>query len=271
MTTSIAIHTIGCSCSCGCCTGCCCLCCWCYCRCCCCCFAVSQVGEVTNRWSERKDPHFERLSKNLNLQSNSSLPKGQVISLVMHSGHSIRHAPEGPHSQNRPQSEVYLRDILTQKLTVFVHMKVSGAFISRAIRDSASIVEDSVGGVGARVVWTFCQPGGWRTDAAVRPNDESDNKEESDSSGNHKETALETADVVGYLSDRLNICTTKGHLYLLWRGRTRVDFRGRTHTSWDTRVSQLLLTFKSLFPDPNFTKSVIIRLLTCIVHTSWFP
>ena len=116
-------------------------------------------------------------------------------------------------------------------------MKVWCAFISRAVRDSASIVEDSVGGVGARVVWTFCQPGGWRTDAAVRPNDESDNKEESDSSGNHKETALETADVVGYLSDRLNICTTKGHLYLLWRevlgrGRTRVDFRGRTHTSW---------------------------------------
>ena len=155
-------------------------------------------------------------------------------------------------------------------------MKVWCAFISRAVRDSTSIVEDSVGGVGARVVWTFCQPGGWRTDAAVRPNNESDKKEESDSSGNHKETALETADAEGYLSDRLNICTTKGHLYLLWRevlgrGRTRVDFRGRTHTSWDTRVSQLLLTFKSLIPDPYFTKSVIIRLLACIVHTSWFP
>ena len=155
-------------------------------------------------------------------------------------------------------------------------MKVCFAFTSRAVRDSASIVEDSVGGVGARVVWTFWQPGGWRTDAAVRPNDESDNKEESDSSGNHKETALETADVVSYLSDRLNICTTKGHLYLLWRevlgrGRTRVDFIGRTHTSWDTRVSQLLFTFKSLIPDPNFMRSAIIRLLACIVHTSWLP
>ena len=47
--------------------------------------------------------------KNLNLQSNSSLPKGQVISLVMHSGHSIRHAPDGPHSQKRPQSEADVR------------------------------------------------------------------------------------------------------------------------------------------------------------------
>ena len=116
--------------------------------------------------------------KNLNLQSNSSLPKGQVISLVMHSGHSIRHAPEGPHSQNRPQSEVYLRDILTQKLTVFVHMKVSGAFISRAIRDSASIVEDSVGGVGARVVGALRQPGGWRTDTGIRANKEPNKEEE---------------------------------------------------------------------------------------------
>ena len=149
-------------------------------------------------------------------------------------------------------------------------MKVSGAgaFISRAVRDSATIVEDSVGGVGARVVGAIWQPGGWRTDTGIRANKEPNKKEEADSSGNHEETALETTDAVGYPSDRLNICTTKGHLYLLWRGRTRVDFRGRTHTSWDTRVSQLLLTFKSLIPDPYFTKSVIIRLLACIVHTS---
>ena len=114
----------------------------------------------------------------LNLQSNSSLPKGQVILVVMHLGHSIRHAPEGPHSQNRPQSEVNLRDILTQKLTVFVHMKVSGAFISRAIRDSASIVEDSVGGVGAGVVGAIWQPGGWRTDTGIRANKEPNKEEE---------------------------------------------------------------------------------------------
>ena len=117
------------------------------------------------------------MSKNLNLQSNSSLPKGQVISLVMHSGHSIRHAPDGPHSQKRPQSEVYLRDSLTPKLTVFVHMKVSGAFISRAIRDSATIVEHSVC-VGARVVGALRQPGSWRTDTGIRANNKPDKKEE---------------------------------------------------------------------------------------------
>ena len=73
---------------------------------------------------------------------------------------------------------MYLRDILTQKLTVFVHMKVSGAFISRAIRDSATIVEHSVGGVGARVVGALRQPGGWRTDAGIRANKEHNKEEE---------------------------------------------------------------------------------------------
>ena len=59
-------------------------------------------------------------------------------------------------------------------------MKVSGAgaFISRAVRDSATIVEDSVGGVGARVVGALRQPGGWRTDTGVRANNKSNKEEE---------------------------------------------------------------------------------------------
>ena len=57
-------------------------------------------------------------------------------------------------------------------------MKVSGAFISRAIRDSAANLEDSVGGVGARVVGALRQPGGWRTDIGIRANNKPNKEEE---------------------------------------------------------------------------------------------
>ena len=68
--------------------------------------SVRWEKSHTDDLREKVYSHFETLFKSLNLQSNSSFPTGQVIGSVKQGGHSIRHAPEGPHSQNRPQSEV---------------------------------------------------------------------------------------------------------------------------------------------------------------------
>ena len=59
---------------------------------------------------------------NFNLQSNWSLPSGQVFGLVLQRGHSIRQgAISGPHIQKSPQSDVKVTQ--APNLTIFVDME----------------------------------------------------------------------------------------------------------------------------------------------------